>query len=49
MSREAVYVPCVTADFRVGGDGGGGGGGGGDNSNRIATVVAEFSISAFLT
>ena len=45
MSREAVCVSCVTADFRVGG----GGGGGGDNSNRIATVVAEFSISAFLT
>jgi len=37
----------VTAEFRAGG--GGGGGGGGDNSNRIATVIVQFSISAFLT
>jgi hypothetical protein len=42
MCREAVYV---TAEFRVSGDGDGDG----DNCNRIATVIAEFNFSAFVT
>jgi hypothetical protein len=49
MGRKAVYVSCVTAEFRASGGGGGGSDDDGDNCNRIATVIAGFNISAFLT